>query len=175
MSIREIIQRNQRVCGAVAGVAVLAALGVSMRSLSGSEQPPRVERVFYSDDDGATYFVDNVDRLPPFDHDGKPAVRAHVFRCGHGGDAFVGYLEKVDDVTRAKLEQMRQAGILMREPNGVVPIDIAMLRDNGCLYKSPKVPADKWVKNGQPGADDIQHVKCPHTPSNAGDPGEILP
>src|SRR4051812_26868582 len=46
----------------------------------------------FTTDDGRTLFEAPADSLPPFDHDGKPAARAHVYRCG--GKEFVGYLER---------------------------------------------------------------------------------
>ena len=49
-------------------------------------------QAFYSDDDGATWFADAADRLPPFDHDGKPAFSAFVYECD--GKPFVNHLER---------------------------------------------------------------------------------
>jgi hypothetical protein len=51
---------------------------------------------FYSDDDGKTWFLDDVSKLPPFDHHGRTAVRAVVYRYGTGSK-FVAYLEKFSD------------------------------------------------------------------------------
>ena len=54
-------------------------------------------KAFYTVDDGKTLFVDAATRVAPFDHEGKPAVRAVVFRCGDkGGEQFVAYLERTD-------------------------------------------------------------------------------
>jgi hypothetical protein len=60
----------------------------------------RKPKIFCSDDDGRTFFKMLADTPIPFTHNGKLAVRAHVFRCSDIGPSFVGYLEKADAVKR---------------------------------------------------------------------------
>lgn len=56
-----------------------------------------VLRAYYTTDDGKTWFTDDAERLPPFDHDGRQAVRLHLFTCDEGKTRFVGYLEKLPE------------------------------------------------------------------------------
>jgi len=60
-------------------------------------------RMYFSDDDGKTYFVDRGDRITPFDHNGQPAVGAVVYRCGTG-KPFVTFLMRYTDDARTELE-----------------------------------------------------------------------
>ncbi len=59
---------------------------------------------FFSDDDGKTWFVDDASKIPPFDHEGKVAYRAAVFKCADGTQ-FVGRLEKFSDEVKAQMEE----------------------------------------------------------------------
>lgn len=104
MGIRQSI--NERPILAVVLSAAAAAVGVVFiaRSLFGSgsfaQVPHAVDRAFYSDDDGKTWFADDIRRTPPFDHNGKAAVRAMVFRCGDV--TFVNYLERITPFGRGQ-------------------------------------------------------------------------
>ncbi len=48
----------------------------------------------YTDDDGRTVFSDDLYRVSPFDHGGKIAVSAMVFRYDGGKKELVGYLRR---------------------------------------------------------------------------------
>lgn len=92
MSLRETINKNpKQATAATAGIIALALIFIIWQACggSGSGGPGRA---FYSVDDGKTYFPDVSNKIPPFLHEGKQAVRAHVFSC-QGGTPFVGYLE----------------------------------------------------------------------------------
>ncbi len=85
-------------------VAILIALTfILIQLLKGrASAAVSIAKVFYSDDDGKTWFIDDRSRLAPFDHNGKQAVRAEVFRCG-AGRPFVGYLERYSDAAKARI------------------------------------------------------------------------
>ena len=83
MGIRESLNKNPKLTTGVAlGVAVLAVGAMALR-LSG-RGAGAVAPAFYTVDDGATWFEDDGEKLPPFQHEGKEAVRAHVFECSDG-------------------------------------------------------------------------------------------
>jgi len=112
-----------------------------------------VTRDFFSDDDGTTWFVDDGTKLAPFDHNGKQAVLAKVFKCGDG-KMFVGYLEKLSDDVKERVESARAAGpahggISKADPTGF----------NGLMMKKPH--ASEWIKSNDPAADDVRKVTCP--------------
>ena len=75
------------------GVAVLALMvGVLLLAfqLQGrtSGAAPAASKAFYTDD-GKNFFKDTINKVPPFDHNGKMAYRADVFK-GADGKEFVG-------------------------------------------------------------------------------------
>jgi hypothetical protein len=75
-------------------VIAISVIALWQRSGSRAESnEPLGSLQFYSDDDGATFFVDDVAELTPFEHEGKSAVRAYVYRCP-GAAPFVGYLQR---------------------------------------------------------------------------------
>jgi len=123
MSIREKINQKQSL--AIIGAATIVILSLSFivwhAVWRGPTISPPVTKAFYSDDDGVTWFVDETTRLAPFDHNGKQAVRAEVFRC-KAGKAFVGYLERYSDAAKARIiaagapQPGSAAGGMSREP-----------------------------------------------------------
>jgi hypothetical protein len=58
---------------------------------------------FYTDDNGKSFFRDDVCRVTPFDHNGKQAYRADVFR-GADGKQFVGLIYRHTDNGRKEME-----------------------------------------------------------------------
>ena len=55
-------------------------------------------------DDGATYFPDDANKIPPFTKDGKEAVRARVFSCDGGKTKYVAYLERITPKAKAAID-----------------------------------------------------------------------
>ena len=91
-SLRDKINRNPKQTAAIfSGLLVLAMLLIAWQwgCFSGGGG---IGTSYYTIDDGATYFEESATKIPPFKHEGKDAVRAHVFKCGDG-KPFVGYLE----------------------------------------------------------------------------------
>lgn len=114
---------------------------------------------YYSIDDGKTYFIDDGARMPPFDHDGSPAVRCYVYQCKSG--MFVGYLEKYTDELLKNLNTPFDPK--NRGPGG--PVDF---RDGTLVKKS----GDKdWVKKYSARGQAIQKVQCP---DGSGDPPKLV-
>jgi len=93
MGIRTTINEHAKLTGALtAGVVVLAIGFFAWPRFRSSAQPGA--QLFFSDDDGASYFIGAPNQVPPFDHHGKTAVVAVVYRCGASGRPFVAYLMK---------------------------------------------------------------------------------
>jgi hypothetical protein len=93
MGFIETIRKNKSAGFTVAAVLLLLASVVAFVSAHSGRIPSNLTRAFYSDDDGKTFFVDNLDKAYPFDHNGQQAYRAYVFK-GASGSAFVAYLER---------------------------------------------------------------------------------
>jgi hypothetical protein len=120
MSIREMIQKHRGLANGAAIIMLLAAVMlIVINSRSGGI--PQVKYAYYSDDDGQSYFRDDVNKLFPFDHDGKQAYRAFVFQTG-AGKPFVGYLERINDKAMAKLVTLQSQP---QTPGLVTQIDLA--------------------------------------------------
>lgn len=114
------------------------------------EGPPRA---YYTTDDGKTLFADDAERLPPFDHGGKQAVRAHVFSCDGGKARFVGYLERLPEEAITTLHAEGQ------DPQKMDDDDIA-----GRFGWAAKRPGDKeWVNSIKDAAayKRVTNVTCP--------------
>jgi hypothetical protein len=56
-------------------------------------------RLYFTSDDGKTWFPMDASNRPPFVHDGKPTVRAHVFSTDGGKTGFVAYMSKFSPIT----------------------------------------------------------------------------
>jgi hypothetical protein len=92
VGIRETINKNPALSsGAVIAIIVLA-LAVIVWELSPSRGPKPGDQLYFSDDDGQTFYADAMSNLPPYQHDGKDAVMACVYEAG--GQKFIGYLKK---------------------------------------------------------------------------------
>jgi hypothetical protein len=119
LGIRETINRNSKastivvICALVLGVIVI---GLELRGQSGKLPT----KYYYTIDDGQTWFADSSTKLPPFDHDGKQAVRCYVFKSTQG--KFAALLQKYDDKTLEQLAHRtdqippRDATVLVKKP-----------------------------------------------------------
>jgi hypothetical protein len=105
MALRETLQqyRGPATGGAIAFLVICAVvITFEFKGLKGQSNLYGAGQVFYSDDDGKTWFLDDVAKESPFDHDGKQAYRAMVYRCP-GGTPFVAFLAKYSDRQKAKV------------------------------------------------------------------------
>ena len=92
MGVREALNKSKLTATVVAVVVIVGALIAIILQTRGSFAAPGPGEAYYTIDDGKTVFTDKSGRIAPFDKDGKPAYRAHVFNCG--GTQVVGYLSR---------------------------------------------------------------------------------
>lgn len=166
MGFAEEYEKNKKLVVGVA-VLVLVALVVVVMTLVGGPSRPSLPsgkaKVFYTDDDGKTWFADDADQLPGFDHGGKPAYKVQVYQCGDGGKPFVGYLVRIEEGARKAAETARAAGKTPKQVEEVWRDKIEV-----------KKPGDaKWVVTGArtPG-EKVMAVTCPDGKST---PTIVLP
>ena len=148
MSIRETLnQKPALVTGITIGIVVIALVAIFWQSRR--DKPVQgVTKAYYTIDDGATVFEDDLQKTTPFPHDVGTAVQAHMFSCDNGRTKFPGFLEKLPD----KFPQAATPGRGGRDPRIFVG-----------LVKAPKNASAKWVnKNGPEGIALIAAVKCPN-------------
>jgi hypothetical protein len=154
VAIREAINKRP---GIAAGAAVALAIGFCIYSyLESSTRVPRIHiptQSYYTDDDGATYYADDIKIVPPYLHNGKTAVRAYVFKC-KDGTPFVAYLEAFTPDSK-KIMESALANL------NIVPPLVMKARMEGCLLKTPLTGDMKWLRPEAPGYDKIAQVHCP--------------
>ena len=102
MKILEAIRRRKRVTtGAAIGLIAIGLwlIGYQLFADKRSKQAPQG---WFTTDDGATLFKDNVARVPPFDHGGHEAVGEVVYTADGGKHQWVQYLTKFDSTGRRR-------------------------------------------------------------------------
>jgi hypothetical protein len=149
MGVRESLEKNKPLAVGFAVVFIAAAIGLMVWS-NRSGMPAPLKQAYYSDDDGKTFFSDDINRVYPFDHSGKQAYRAYVFRAG-GGKPFVGYLAGLTDKGRKQLE-----GLRAKANDGEAVQAINQLMETEMLVKKPG--GTKWVLTNSPEAAAIMNV-----------------
>jgi hypothetical protein len=156
MSLRESITQNPRLGTMAACGLLLLGLATIFLRLPGRAAPVRHSQAFFSTDDGKTWFADNAANLPPFDKDGKQAVRAHVYRCADGTE-FVSYLERFKPQARQALEFLNNP-----DPSRKVP-DLAAIQSAYIGGREVKRPGEtNWTDAGDfRQAVTVTAVKCP--------------
>lgn len=154
MDLRTLIDRRRRAVIVAALVAVaVAAYFVARQFRTVSELSVIPIRDFYSVDDGQSWFLDKIDRITPFDHDGKPAVLVHLFTCDGGKTRFVGYLERLPEHALELYRATYQGAV---NPNPEAD-DIAVTVGRLVKRKGDK----EWVPASDPRYLDVVQVDCP--------------
>jgi hypothetical protein len=148
MNIREKMAQNPAWATGL-GVVLLLIAAVFVYQEIWNTGPARL-KARYTDDDGKTWFKDDLRKLTPFDHDGKQAFRVQVFRCGDG-PPFIGWMEAYYGEDRKELESL------------VSPDDRELSSIMSSCHAEVKRPGDtKWVTMRDPAKyDAITTPKCP--------------
>ncbi len=177
MGIRETLNRNPSVATGttLAIIVIVVAFIVYSQSQSGSSAAKEPTKAFYTIDEGKHWFVDDITKLAPFDHDGKEAVRVLLFRCG-SGEPFAGYLERYTPDAKKQLEALRSTP---PGPGGKSPVkspqDVAGLAAAMNAGREIKKPGDaKWISimdlQNRPR---IMQTKCPEGQNDT--PAPVVP
>ncbi|HEX2972364.1 MAG TPA: hypothetical protein VHP11_08520 [Tepidisphaeraceae bacterium] len=104
MGFRDTLNKNpQAVMIGTIAITVLALLLVVWQLWPASSSA--VSKAYFTIDDGKTFFVDDIYKIPPFKYQGKDAVRAHVYRVGEKGPMTVEWMEKFTPELKAKIEK----------------------------------------------------------------------
>jgi hypothetical protein len=121
MGFREKVNAKPKVGAAIALIVVLAGGWFIYKQTRPEQAPAGGPQVYYSDDDGKTWFPGGVTQVPPIDHNGKEAVRCFVFEAG--GQPFAGYLKKFSRTVASRLSHNLpvadvdyKAGTLVKRP-----------------------------------------------------------
>lgn len=155
MGIREKVNQNPGIAiGTASAVIVLAGIILVLQTRGGtaSGSASGSGRLFFTTDDGKTWFTDDATRVPPFMKDAKEAVRAYVYRTSDGTE-FVGFLERYSSEGKKALE-----AALARPPEQQT--DDPFMAVAGALeWKKPGDSA--WVSASDPRAERVVKVVSP--------------
>lgn len=153
MGIRETLNNNPAITTGATLLIIVFAIAFIIYSSTGGGTPKPPTKAYFTVDDGKTWFPDDITLIPPFDKDGKQAVRAHIFSCKGGDEPFVAYLERHTPEAKATLEKYRA------NPDQAPP-DGMLIADTGTEVKKPGV--GNWVSmaNYQKYAE-ITNINCP--------------
>lgn len=127
MGMREFLNEHRTVVTVVIGIAIVACLfWITWQSKGPSDTV--VEQLYFTDDDGKSFFADDALRIAPYDRGGKTAVKAYVYDCG--GTRTVHYMERYTEAGQ------KAAAESLKLTNGreiTIPDSVA----NATEYKRP--------------------------------------
>ena len=159
MGIREWLNKQPAVVGAVSVVFVLIAGYFVVQSALPSDPTNAPTQAFFSDDDGATWFSAGIDNVPPFNHDGGEAVRAIVYECG--GEEYVTYLERYKPDARQQVVAIFEEA----ESNGLNPSTVEIPQNLYLGGREAKRPGEGEWETITIGSD-VVSPRCPHGASD---------
>jgi hypothetical protein len=164
VGIRELFQNRPSLAITIAAVMIVgAAVAIFLQARSSNSVS---SGTYFTTDNGQTLFVDQSTRIPPFDHDGKPACRAHVFMCG--GTRVVGYLSRYTEQAKKIMDEAKSY-----QGTGKPPPNARQLASIGTTGLEVKRPGDvQWVSQADAvRAARVRTFVCP----DGSTPSEVYP
>jgi hypothetical protein len=157
MAVRQKLNENKKVGMGVGAAILIIAVGLmafQLRRGNGNAVTAPTS-AFYTDDNGKTFFKDQI-RIVPFDHNGRQAYRADVFKCPDGRE-FVGLIYRFTDSGRREME--RYLASKVSDPDGSSRLSI---EHRGMQVKPINAAEKAWTYNDDVTAERLQGmVKCP--------------
>jgi hypothetical protein len=152
VGIRETLNRKPSVAISATALVALAAIGFCIWYVLPSARQANLAHEYFTDDDGATWFTASNTDIPPFDHNGRLAVIAKVFRC-RNGTAFVGYLAKFSPEAKKRMIQARASGHMQ--------LGTSVEKQTGPDMLVKKPSGKEWVDVRSPQAAAVMKITCP--------------
>jgi hypothetical protein len=146
--MHELLQKPAFSVSLILALLITSAIVLGVTFFENDGPHPAGDVVFFSHDDGQSYFVEAADRTSGFDYEGLPAYRAHVFRAGNH-EPFVGYLERSTAPAPAASTGSSAAASPRGDP---VPLNLLEI-------KKPGEP--RWVKRSDPAASRVLRIVAP--------------
>jgi hypothetical protein len=161
VSLREQLNEKPAIsAGIVGGILAILAIFVYWELQGGKAPTHSSAQAYYSTDDGKTWFADDFDKAPPFDHNGSQAVRCLVFKCSNSAP-FAGYVEEFTQEYHDQRSGIRPVDA--QHP----PLDVS----SNILVKKPG--SKDWVLSYTPQGAKIMLVHCPDGSSET--PQPVMP
>lgn len=150
MKIRQFLA-DRPYLATVLSLMLLAVAGfLIVRGWNSSSVGPAAANAFFTTDDGQNTFVASRDTLAPFDHDGKPAVKVHMFSCDGGKTTFIGYLSKLPSEDKKAFEAAVEKAKSSDAPSPTPPMTM--------LVKKPG--QTQWISSRSPSAGAVMDINC---------------
>ena len=153
MGIREKLNENPRITTGITIALIVVVLAFILWPSSGPRAGGNTGsgKLYFTDDDGKTWFADDATKLPPFDHGGKQAVEAVVYKCE--GKTFVNHMKRYTEAGKKKMQEY-----LSKQQNQNDPTLMDVVQATGMEVKTPG--AKDWVKMGDPKAAAVLQPHC---------------
>lgn len=146
MGIRDTMNQKPGITTAVMAVIIVVAIGFVVWNLLGLGNSVSPGKAWFTIDDGKTWFADQADKIPPFDHEGKPAVSVVVYTYEGAPQPFAGYLMRYSPEAQAQLNDYRAA---VKAGQSQPAVDLGKITVSGMQYKAPGAPANAWVSQSK--------------------------
>ena len=156
MGIRETLNKNPAITTGATAAIIVIAIGFIVWQLMGGSQPGIATEAYFSNDDGKTWFADDINKIPPFDKDGKPAYKAYVYKCP-GSDPFVSHLERYTPEGKKAME----AALSSTDPNNPIMMEDVQLTAIEVRKPGQGDPVKGWIRQSHPMAQKVMELKCP--------------
>jgi hypothetical protein len=142
------------------GLAMVAAAGIL---LAVELKPPKQfsqKEAYFSDDDGSSWYLDDINNIPPYDHNAKQGVRAVIYSYDNGSKQFCGYLMRFGLAVKKRLDSAVVAAATQNPPVKAAQIaygiDFAQLAE----VKSPGSKS-VWFSMTDPRAAAVLNIRSP--------------
>ena len=141
MGLREEVNKRP---GMMAGI-LIACIAIAIFSIFHASRKKQNLAIpkgmgYFTVDDGDHWFVDSLNNIPPFQHDGKEASRVYLFRDDKR-EVYVGYLEQFLPATKKKMDDLISGGADGR----------TAIISYGTAARRVKKPHGTWVNTTGPG------------------------
>jgi hypothetical protein len=159
MGVIEALRQNKKVMiGGAIGFLVLASFSMAYQLWPRKHYSQTL--AYFSDDDGKSWFLDDADNVPPFDHDGKQAVRATIYSYDNGSKKFCGCLMQFGPKAHKAIEAAIAKGATADPP--LSPQAIMFGQDFAGAQEIKKPDSDeRWRSPSDPKAIDALRVQSP--------------
>jgi hypothetical protein len=145
LGLREAIRKKQGLTAVVACVIIAVAMvAIFVQARDGGFASP--DDVYYTKDDGKTFYPDTADKLMVPDASGNPNVRAHLIEVN--GKQVVGYMSRMTPEALKTIQEAQEARKAGRPVDGR---KLSAIAQNGVEYKKPGDA--KWIPSS-----DVQAV-----------------
>lgn len=141
MSFRAGIQRHPRVSVGVA-VLLLGLVGLVIASNVSAPTRPGEASLYFTTDDGRTWFRASAKNVPPFEHDGKAACQVFLWTGDGGKTLVVSHLFRYTPAGRQR--------ILEQQKNGSSVAGDVITAMTESEVKRPGQPESAWVRISDP-------------------------